>query len=331
MAWRRYPKYEKKLKSYKDYTHLTFKDITNKRNHFLTKKEEINITLEDALNFEKNVKNFASKIYADPQMKIWEKELNVERKNFENINSKIYEEENNPKYKSSILNFLGNSKKTEEKQLIIKNLNKKKEEIRIEIERISNLISKSVDHNEKKIPIKIFKIFDAEFRFDLGYGNAITNSSVFNTLRDFAKKNIEEIDKSLEPINKAFEIIKKRHFNNEQRVNKAKEEASRYKAQAYAHQQKTRDLSEEIKKEIKDQENIFPVCPYCEQSLGLEPHADHIYPVTLGGLGTKDNMVYVCSKCNQSKGALTLREFVKKKGLDRDRVENNLSFLGKKF
>ena len=42
-------------------------------------------------------------------------------------------------------------------------------------------------------------------------------------------------------------------------------------------------------------------------------------------------MVYVCSKCNQSKGALTLREFVKKKGLDRDRVENNLSFLGKKF
>ena len=58
-------------------------------------------------------------------MKIWEKELNVERKNFENINSKIYEEENNPKYKSSILNFLGNSKKTEEKKLVIKNLNKK--------------------------------------------------------------------------------------------------------------------------------------------------------------------------------------------------------------
>ena len=42
-------------------------------------------------------------------------------------------------------------------------------------------------------------------------------------------------------------------------------------------------------------------------------------------------MVWVCSKCNQSKGALTLREFLNKKGLNRDRVENHLSLLGKKF
>ena len=64
---------------------------------------------------------------------------------------------------------------------------------------------------------------------------------------------------------------------------------------------------------------------------GLKPHMDHIYPITLGGLGTKENMVYVWAKYNQGKSVLTLREFIKKKGLERIRVENNLELLGKKF
>ena len=34
MAWRRYPKYEKKIKTYKDYTHLTYQEINNVRYDF---------------------------------------------------------------------------------------------------------------------------------------------------------------------------------------------------------------------------------------------------------------------------------------------------------
>ena len=65
--------------------------------------------------------------------------------------------------------------------------------------------------------------------------------------------------------------------------------------------------------------------------MGLEPHDDHIYPITHGGQAREDNMVTVCAKCNLEKGSLTLREFIQKKGLDRIRVENNLELLGKKF
>lgn len=133
--------------------------------------------------------------------------------------------------------------------------------------------------------------------------------------------------KYIQPLEKALSIISKK----EEQVNKLKEETKKYKAQAYSNQQKRREESEKVKKEIKDQVDIFPLCPYCEQSLGLEPHDDHIWPISLGGLPTKENMVKVCAKCNLEKGALTLREFINKKGLDGVRVSNNLSLLGKKF
>lgn len=60
-------------------------------------------------------------------------------------------------------------------------------------------------------------------------------------------------------------------------------------------------------------------------------HADHIYPVAKGGLSTTKNMVYVCAICNKKKSDLTLREFIIKEKLSRDRVERNLELLKKHF
>ncbi len=72
----------------------------------------------------------------------------------------------------------------------------------------------------------------------------------------------------------------------------------RQKAAAAAHFGKTRTLAKGVRKLILDQVHILPICPYCGEALGDEPHADHIYPVSHGGLSTTENMVFICSTCN---------------------------------
>lgn len=72
-------------------------------------------------------------------------------------------------------------------------------------------------------------------------------------------------------------------------------------------------------------------CPYCGGHLGELPHADHIYPVVLGGLSRVANMVYVCAACNLRKKDMTLSEFIEATGLERDVVEQRLKKLGKQF
>jgi 5-methylcytosine-specific restriction endonuclease McrA len=72
-------------------------------------------------------------------------------------------------------------------------------------------------------------------------------------------------------------------------------------------------------------------CPYCGVMLNGGGHADHIYPLSRGGHSNLRNMVVVCEACNQKKAGMTLREFIKKYGLDRDSIERRLEELGKQF
>jgi 5-methylcytosine-specific restriction endonuclease McrA len=72
-------------------------------------------------------------------------------------------------------------------------------------------------------------------------------------------------------------------------------------------------------------------CPYCGSDLGDRPHADHIYPVSKGGLSIEANMVLACESCNNKKGTLTLQAFIKAFALDRDAVEERLRQLRKDF
>lgn len=80
-----------------------------------------------------------------------------------------------------------------------------------------------------------------------------------------------------------------------------------------------------IKKQLKRGD-----CPYCGKSI-TEGHADHIYPVSKGGLSTVQNMVYICSGCNLSKSDKTLSKWIKEKGLDRDLIESRLEALKKEY
>ena len=72
-------------------------------------------------------------------------------------------------------------------------------------------------------------------------------------------------------------------------------------------------------------------CPYCGQPLGNDPHLDHIYPVSKGGLSVSTNLVFACLQCNQRKSDMTLAAFLKAYNLDRQEAETRLSQLGKHF
>ena len=58
-------------------------------------------------------------------------------------------------------------------------------------------------------------------------------------------------------------------------------------------------------------------------------HVDHINPISNGGLSIKKNMILVCSNCNLSKSALSLRRFAKSNNLDFEKICERLEEVGK--
>ena len=104
-----------------------------------------------------------------------------------------------------------------------------------------------------------------------------------------------------------------------------REQAARAKVAAY--DRRSRELAAQIKKRIHRQDH----CPYCGGALSSDAHADHIYPVTKGGLSTAMNLVFVCGPCNMRKRDMTLTSFIRTFGLNREEIEARLSILGKDF
>jgi len=91
---------------------------------------------------------------------------------------------------------------------------------------------------------------------------------------------------------------------------------------------KTRAVASVRKRKLKKSAD----CPYCGQLFGSDAGvADHIYPVARGGLSVADNMVYICTPCNQKKSDRTLNEYIYKYRLDMIAIHKRLSKLGKRF
>ena len=73
-------------------------------------------------------------------------------------------------------------------------------------------------------------------------------------------------------------------------------------------------------------------CPYCFKVMNLsDMQIDHIYPVSKGGKTSKENLVCVCSKCNQKKGKLTLNKFISTYNLDQEKIFKVLRFHKKDY
>jgi 5-methylcytosine-specific restriction endonuclease McrA len=151
-------------------------------------------------------------------------------------------------------------------------------------------------------------------------------ASVFDRVQGF-EKQIREYESAVCQMQRLDE--------KEQRARdaeiKRKEKEAMNAAIVAAFFNKTRDLAEDVKKELSGQFAICPNCPYCGSPYGDEPHADHIYAVSKGGMSVFVNMVIICSTCNLRKGPKTLREFIVACGLDRVMIEATLERLGKVF
>jgi 5-methylcytosine-specific restriction endonuclease McrA len=158
---------------------------------------------------------------------------------------------------------------------------------------------------------------------------------VLRNKADSLIKYLELIKKSIQPaiaseIQRAAtkeKMAEKRIDDEQKRVQRE----ARTKALAAAHMGNSRALADSVKRSIRRQLKLINHCPYCEGDIGPDPEADHIYPIALGGLSTKENMVYICKPCNSKKGKKTLREFVKLMKYDMDRVDYLLNKLGKSF
>lgn len=96
-------------------------------------------------------------------------------------------------------------------------------------------------------------------------------------------------------------------------------------AKAAAVDNKTRGRASSLKRLVIKTKD----CPYCGNDLGVDPHLDHIYPVSMGGLSIVENLVWCCSGCNTVKTDKGLIQFLKERGFSIDGTLSRLHVLGK--
>ena len=66
-------------------------------------------------------------------------------------------------------------------------------------------------------------------------------------------------------------------------------------------------LTKEVVSEVVNAAN--GVCIYCGKQI-TKGHLDHVIPISKGGTNAKENLVWVCARCNLSKGDRDLEEFL---------------------
>lgn len=161
------------------------------------------------------------------------------------------------------------------------------------------------------------------------------------------RRTVENLQKSKNKVDKFCNMLIKRIETAQrqiirlkqiksQKIDKANKEVLKQK-RTESKKQSDRSLVARVKnksrqeaKRIKSLLEITKYCPYCCMKIGESPHADHIYPLSSGGLETIENMVYVCSKCNLEKSDLTLREFCIRRNFDIEDVAKRLTAMGKR-
>lgn len=141
---------------------------------------------------------------------------------------------------------------------------------------------------------------------------------------DNCKRSLFEHEKALAPKKERLERqLKEKASQNEAQRKKMEE----LRAAAATAVEETRRLGAQIRGRLETQ----GICLYCGDLLGETYHADHIYPVSKGGRSIASNMVLVCVSCNFKKSDLTLSSFIRKFGLDREKIESRLTAMGKDF
>lgn len=150
-------------------------------------------------------------------------------------------------------------------------------------------------------------------------------SKTENTIKNY-QKDIEILSKEFASQSVKHERKKKIELEKLEKEKKKIQKEEEIKGLANQTKEKNRQLGVTIKSKIE----LSKYCPYCGDLI-IDPHVDHIYPVSKGGLSTTKNMVMVCSSCNFKKRDLTLNQFIKKFDYDREFIEGNLDDLKKSY
>jgi 5-methylcytosine-specific restriction endonuclease McrA len=187
-------------------------------------------------------------------------------------------------------------------------------------------LKKELTHYQKKIDDtadRYYKSIKKEFAVPTAVKNS-TKLSFLGTKYEvnFDKFKIEDIEKR---------IARKTVTENRQR-REHKETLDNLKARAAENEAERRSQAKSLRQDFQSQKRISQKCPYCGTYLNKsEAHNDHIYPVAKGGQSSRENMVFVCSKCNLKKGKLTLHSFIEKFQYDREQIYSRLRKLDKEF
>lgn len=139
---------------------------------------------------------------------------------------------------------------------------------------------------------------------------------------DLSRWTIDEIEKEL---NEKIELENRQKQREQDKLDSLKSRAAKNESEVRAQVSKYRYL-------LDQQIAKWDGCPYCLKVMNpSDAQLDHIYPVAKGGKTTKENLVYVCSKCNRKKGKLTLNQFISKYRLQQEKVYKVLRFHKKDY
>lgn len=148
-----------------------------------------------------------------------------------------------------------------------------------------------------------------------------------DTQRRILVEQIERYRLKIASIEQSYLAAEERRQREHKREARTNQRLSAVKAKAAALDEASRELASQVKKKLTVQTH----CPYCGSKLGVEMHADHIYPLSKGGLSVSSNMVFVCIACNMKKRDMTLNAFIKRFNMVRADVEKRLDQLGKEY
>ncbi len=161
------------------------------------------------------------------------------------------------------------------------------------------------------------RALDTQERMVSNLGSQLQQHSRNSIFYEEELSKLTKVSSQIKKLLKQQEVLKRKKVKHEE-----------LKVRAKRNEEEIRTMATNVKRIIRE---VDTHCPYCGDHLGENPHADHIYPVSKGGLSVSMNMVMVCSKCNLKKKDLTLREFITKFSLNRDEIEKRLEELDKSF
>ena len=164
----------------------------------------------------------------------------------------------------------------------------------------------------------------------LRYTKILDLEGDLQTINEIYKKN-SEIERNLYPLEQRRNIIHRLIYEEIPKLKKTSKTRDKI-ARLSAIDKKTRETSNTIVSQIRNENPDSFSCPYClKQTQKNNAEVDHIIPVSNGGLNVRNNLVLVCKECNQKKRDKSIVEFCVVNNIKIESLYERLKKIGKKI